>query len=327
MPFHTIQSARGVLLLGSIACTAAFAVPASASPVETTAETFFVETYSSGNTSYHLSGTVNDSDTQTATDFQSGTATSSESTADASSVYSSDVGALAGGAARASLADGTLKADAYADNSSTGVNDNVSADDYSYARMGDTLTFADGVGTTVDVTLDIDGSIFSTAPAAVPGASSQVQLAAYIAVFDASAGADSSNWTCFLSSSCATGPLASDIYTINYDGHSDAIDEYINQTLTASVTLSSDNAALKVFGHLSVLSVRGDDNAGNTDLDFLNTATFGVNTASGVTFSSASGGFPGSGTSIGAVPLPAAGLSLITGLLALAGFRRRRRAA
>ena len=39
------------------------------------------------------------------------------------------------------------------------------------------------------------------------------------------------------------------------------------------------------------------------------------------------GVFPGSGGPTGAVPIPAAGLSLLTGLLALFGVRRRRRAA
>lgn len=334
MTFHTIHRARGALLLGTFVCTAALAAPASASPVAIGGEGYFVQTSVNAGASYFITGTTdNDSVSNADGGTQADTAKSSASATDASvdSVINPNVSAYANGEARANLADGTLKAYALASNGSTSGNDNVSASAYALARMGDTLTFANGAGTNVGVTLDIDGSIFSSAPDLSVAFGSQVQFDAYIAVYDASAGADSSNWACPFFGGCTnvtnptSGPLGQDRFTLTFDNHATEIDQLVSHLLSTTVTLGSDNQALKVFGHLSLLANRMDDNAGDTEFDFLNTATFGVNTGSGVSFTSASGVFPGSGAS--AVPIPAAGLSLFTGLLALFGVRRRRRPA
>lgn len=315
---------RSAILLGVLACSSALATSASALSVTT--EDYFVQTSAQAFSGYHLSGTVNDSDSDIQTTLDTNDATISANTAGASSVLSGNVGGVANATARADLAAGTLKASSDASNDSTGINDNVSATSYSLARMGDTLEFTGVAGSAVDVTLDVDGTIMSDNNLTLPGASSQLQLFAYVAVYDAGASVDSSNWACFLSNSCVTGPLATDILSRDYSGHSGSIAETILETLTASFTLSGTSQMVKVFGHLSTLSSRGDDNAGDTALDFFNTATFGVSTATGVSYSSASGVFA-TGATPPAVPLPAAGLSLLAGLGALAGLHRRRRAA
>lgn len=220
------------------------------------------------------------------------------------------------------LADGALKGYVEAGNTAGVV---------SQTRLGDTLEFVNGAGTDVDVSLAVDGTILADAITPALNATSQIVVDAYLAVYDASTDVDSSNWACFLFS-CTTiappsqGPLGSDRFRLDLSDSITSVDETINELLSTTISLVSNRQELKVFGNLTLIGNR-TSNPGTTQMDFLNTATFGVETDPLVAFNSASGVFPGSGDVVAPVPVPAAGYALLTGLLALFGLGRRRRSA
>lgn len=183
--------------------------------------------------------------------------------------------------------------------------------------MGDRVTFNGAEGTTVDFSFDFDG--YLSAPARDPSYNSTLQLAVFanLYVFDADAGAT------YLNFSSLGGALVSQSLFLNYLNPAEPIDEFISRTLAGSV-LVTGNSSFDVFASLSLSAIVGN-NPATVEMDFLNTGTFGIQTAPGVSYTSDSGVFLTDQPP--AVPEPATWAMLIGGFGLIGGAMRRREGA
>lgn len=184
--------------------------------------------------------------------------------------------------------------------------------------FGERLAFSpNAAGTSVDFSFAFDGDIEVSDPS-----QPSILIDAGLYVFEAGSGADYTNFA------GAPGALISQRFT---DSSFDTLTQgsfSIDETLFGSITLAA-NTEYDVFASLSVASANNANDVSVT-LDFLNTGTFGIVAAPGVSYTSLSGAFldsTGITPPAAVVPVPAA-LPLLLGGLGLLGFvGRRRRAA
>lgn len=181
--------------------------------------------------------------------------------------------------------------------------------------MGDRLNFFGGPST-VDFSFDFDGRI-TTDAAAAGSETLQIGVFANFRVFDAAAGATSSNWTSL------SGALASDTRSLSFNSPASELDEFVQQTLAGSFAFLGGSQTVDVFASLSIFSAVNDNDVVVT-MDFLNTGTFGVQAGRGVSFSSESGVFPGS-VPTPPVPEPSSYALMTAGLAMLLWTLSRRR--
>jgi hypothetical protein len=221
---------------------------------------------------------------------------------------------------RVNLSDGTLKGYALDGSGTPSI--------FSQSRFGEAVTVANGAGTDVTFSLDVEGTVKSDPITPINNSLQQVKVQSYIAIYDGTTSVDASNWGCaFFSCGTLTPPSASalgtDIVIFDFENHISPLDLIIDELLSVTVPVTSANQTFKVFADLTLVANR-NNNAGSTELGFLNSATFGIATAPNVTFSSASGVFLSSG-GVTPVPLPATGWLLLAGVAGLASLRRRGR--
>ena len=184
--------------------------------------------------------------------------------------------------------------------------------------FGDRMTFNGAGGEQVDVSFDFDGMI--TAPARDPQLNSlmQIGVSASLWVYDAAAGATYQNFT------SRGGALVSQSLSLNYSNPTDDLNAFVQRSLSGSFTIGTDGrAAYDVFVVLATF-VSMNSNPGTVTMDFMNTGTFGVATAPGVTFTSDSGALLGSGQT-GAIPEPGTWALMIGGFGIAGSMLRRRR--
>jgi hypothetical protein len=193
----------------------------------------------------------------------------------------------------------------------------------SQGRFGEQVTFQNADNTTVFVTFDVDGTIFS--PARDPNLNDllQVSVEAYMAVFDPSVGANSSNWFGLSFGNQGDQTLAKDRIFLDFTDPTEIIDDFISDGLSVALDVTSTRRSFDIFVNLTLIA-NPNSNPGPVILDFLNTATMGIDTDPGVTYTSLSGVFLES-TGVTVVPVPAALPLLASALGLMAGFRRNRR--
>jgi hypothetical protein len=208
----------------------------------------------------------------------------------------------------------------------------------SQGRFGERVTFnAGGIGTDFDVNFAVEGTVNADQLPANAPSNYLIGIEAYIAVFDTLVGANSSNWW-DLSVGRDLGFVAGDNLSLLTDRvridldnpAADLVDFDILEILGGSLAITEDMLAFDVFANLTLFSATNAAPV-DVDMDFLNTASFGINTAPGVTYTSDSGVFlnsTGVTQPTTVVPLPAALPLFIAGfgLLGLVGWRRRREA-
>ncbi len=180
--------------------------------------------------------------------------------------------------------------------------------------FGDRLKFGGPLGSNVSFSFAYDGHI--TVPARPnPFSTQQVGLFAELFVHDASNGATYQNFDTI------GGERIGKTVFLNFLNPTEDIDQVIADTLSGSFALDG-NTSFDVFASLSIFASL-NDNAVTAELDFLHTGTFGIVTDPGVTFTSDSGVFLGSGLTAG-VPEPANWALMIAGF-GLTGSAMRRR--
>lgn len=191
--------------------------------------------------------------------------------------------------------------------------------------FGERLAFSpNAVGTNVDFSFAFDGTIEVSGLAGLGGASpTSIAVFANLYVFEAGSGADYLNFT-----STPGALISRPFFSSNFDT-STQTSFTIDEELFGSITVAT-NTQYDVFASLSV-SASTNDNDISILMDFMNTGTFGIEAATGVTYTSSSGIFldsTGVTPPVSAVPVPAA-LPLLIGALGCLGFagRSRRRAA
>jgi len=189
---------------------------------------------------------------------------------------------------------------------------------FSQGRLGERVRFDGGVGTIATFTFDVNGTINADARDPNLNSTQQVFVEAYIAVFAASTGATSSTWF-DLSFGAEDQTLAKDRVTFSFTNPSVDISEMISETLQASVMIEAGQRSFDVFANLTLIGSL-NLNPGTVNLDFLNTASLGIQVDPGVTYASASGAFLDSTT---VIPLPAAVWFSLSALGSLLLVRRR----
>jgi hypothetical protein len=182
--------------------------------------------------------------------------------------------------------------------------------------MGDRLTFDGAEGTELTFSFDFDGTIFSTEWDSNLNSTLQMGVFANLFVFEAGTGATYENF------SSHSGALVAQSIFIPYTNPVDGLNEDFFRTLSGVVSVNGVNS-FDVFAGLSTF-VAFNDNPATVTLDFMNTATFGIKGAQGVSYTSDSGVFLG-GAIGSAVPEPATWAIMILGFgTAGAALRRRR---
>ncbi len=184
--------------------------------------------------------------------------------------------------------------------------------------MGDRLTFNGAGGTTLSFAFGFDGTIES--PARDPNLNSNLQIGvfAHLRVFEANSGANHTNFTSF------AGALVSESRSLQFNNPEDSLDEFVIDELSGSfAVVGGAPRSFDIFASLSTF-VAVNDNPLTVTMDFLNTATFSVQTAPKVSYTSASGVFLGS-PQTPPIPEPGTYALMALGLAALALLSRRRR--
>jgi hypothetical protein len=214
------------------------------------------------------------------------------------------------------LADGTIKGNVALTGSSPGLG-------FAQGRFGERVTFENGVGTSAEFSFSFDGYVIADARDPNLNSLLQIQVEAYVAIFDVSAGANASNWY-DLSFGGNDQTLFKDRMVFNFSNPEEDLYEYVYGTLWTPLEILDNRRSFDVFANLTVLASL-NNNPGSVDLDFLNTGRFGIWTEPGVTYTSQSGVFLDS-TGVTVVPLPASAWLLLSGLGSIAALRTRRRA-
>lgn len=142
-------------------------------------------------------------------------------------------------------------------------------------------------------------------------------------MFDPSVGATASNWYSLSFGNQAGQALATDRISLDFTNPVNDLDEWIDEFLSVTVDITSNRQSFDVFANLSLV-LAPNENVGPYEMNFDNTARFGIETAQDVTYTSLSGVFLDS-TGVTVVPVPAA-LPLLGSAFAIgAAFLRRRR--
>ncbi|CAA0123303.1 Uncharacterised protein [Halioglobus japonicus] len=179
--------------------------------------------------------------------------------------------------------------------------------------FGDTVSFSNNsVGTSVNFSFLFDGTMDVT-NVVNQGAFMQYGYQATLYVFEAGSGATYANYTSI------GGELIGRSKFASFTNPETDVSTVVNDILSQSITIS-DVQDFDVFASLGVFTSTGN-NPVRVKLDFLNTGSFGIQTADGVTYTSQSGVFLDS-TNPSTVPVPGTLALLGIGLLGIAGRRR-----
>jgi hypothetical protein len=182
--------------------------------------------------------------------------------------------------------------------------------------FGDRLKFNGPLGSNVDFSFGFDGRI--TVPARPnPNSTQQVGVFATLFVHDASTGATYQNFNVI------GGERIGKTVFLDFRNPTEDVDQLIAETLSGSFLLDG-NTSYDVFASLSIFASL-NDNPVTAELDFLHTGTFGIQADPGVTFTSDSGVFLGSGLTPGGVPEPANWALMIMGFGLVGSAVRRRK--
>jgi PEP-CTERM motif len=184
--------------------------------------------------------------------------------------------------------------------------------------MGDRWTVNNAQGTNLNFYFDFDGTL--NAPARDPNLNSLLQIGMYanLFVFAAGSGATYTNFDVL------PGALVSQTRFLEFNNPDDPIENLtINQSMAGSfVVAGAGRQSYDVFYSLSVFTST-NSNPGTVTMDFSHTATAAVVTAPGITFTSESGVFLGSGLTP-PVPEPGTYLLMAFGLATVCGAARRK---
>lgn len=150
--------------------------------------------------------------------------------------------------------------------------------------FGDRLTFHGGDGTDATFSFTFDGTVQSPARDPIFNSTLQIGVSAFLYVYDASAGATYQNFTSL------GGALVAKSDYLEFRDPATALNEAISRVLSDTVLLDEGITTLDVFAGLSIFT-SVNANPVTVTMDFLNTGTFGIETAPGVTFTSDSGVF------------------------------------
>jgi len=183
------------------------------------------------------------------------------------------------------------------------------------AVFGDTVTFSGATDATFS--FNVDGSIYSDPLDPENTSTFQILVLATLRVFESGAGATSSNFTSH------PGALVSDTFLLELRNPTDGVFQTVDELLFGSTSVLS-GGSYDVFASIST-SVAMNGHPAFVELDFLNTATFGIEVGPGVTYSSDSGVLVGSVTA--AVPEPQAWALMLAGFFGAGAMIRDRRRA
>lgn len=104
-------------------------------------------------------------------------------------------------------------------------------------------------------------------------------------MFDPSVGATASTWYDLSYGNHAGQALAADRMSLDFSNPVDDLDEWINEFLGVTVDITSDRQSFDVFANLSLM-LAPNENVGPYEMNFDNTAQFGIETAQDVTYTS-----------------------------------------
>ena len=185
----------------------------------------------------------------------------------------------------------------------------------SAGTMGDRLHVVGAQDTTLSFSFDFDGLI--TSPARDPNLNSTLQIGVFanLRVFDASAGATYANFTSL------GGALVSDSVFLQFNNPTEPLSVLLERTLAGSFAVASAAPLdLDVFASLSIFAAP-NENPVTVTMDFLNTGTFRLHAAPGVSFTSDSGVFLTQQAA--PIPEPETFVLLAAGLAAMWARQRR----
>ncbi|MBL8554884.1 MAG: PEPxxWA-CTERM sorting domain-containing protein [Phenylobacterium sp.] len=183
------------------------------------------------------------------------------------------------------------------------------------AVFGDTVTFSGA--TNAKFKFNFDGSVYSDPIEEGNLNTYQILLVANLRVFQAGSGATSSNFASY------GGALVSDSFVLEIRNPTETIDRFLDESLFGSTAVTA-GGSYDVFASFST-AIAMNGQPVFAELDFLNTATFGIELDDpGVSYSAQSGVLVGS-TPSGAVPEPSTWALMILGFGGAGALLRRER--